>query len=490
MASPNENHERKPYVSYLLEADIADKGIAFSIKNAIQKYIQKHRPQLEIETRGFDKSSAHFSMILDLYDNGNYDFNMEVLRDHIQNAPQLPSNVHYKPKITIRPISSQEKTETGSSKSDEAWIQTVDKLRSEKEEKDRTLRDQEKEVQGLTKLLSAKQDSITEQSEKIRKLEERLEATEPFDINTPAYSLAEELFDAYRGEVHQAREDWKILGETKDRQVFLESRGGQEIDSLLKYVSVKTGLKFSSEEEMKKWIQDNSYEKWEDSPVSKAYEDAINGIRRDISLMEKMRREGASEGLIKSLDDITVKRKEELEKKGEDAQNLRNRLEFNQKKCKNLKDAQQTYNIFREISYRAEERSKAQIDFPIVASIHPDVKEVLFYVPLPEEDEMSRNLTKRINTLGEKIIYTNKVLVVTEEPEDILEIGIKINDKTRLEKIIHGEEDNINKEPILNSLGFKTEPLILIQNLRIQGSLNGWDLSNIDFSDLHGTSSE
>src|SRR5574344_1912351 len=126
------NIERIPYVRYLIEGAIDDKGIGYTVKKAVSTFLENHNYEGKVNL--VDSNSNHFSCILELYDNGKDDFNIRALKHHIDNSGKLPTKKSLRPEINIKPIPqnySEVKQENGEESTNfDAYQITIEELNS------------------------------------------------------------------------------------------------------------------------------------------------------------------------------------------------------------------------------------------------------------------------------------------------------------------------------------------------------------------------
>ena len=461
--------EKPPYVAYEINADIKDKGIAFAIKRAIGTFMINHGFEHRIDD--FEANSNRFSAVLEIYDNGKYDFNINAFLEHIHHSGRLPTDSKLKPVIEIRPVPREEYFQPQQERDDIAWQKTVEGLQRKVDEEKSQRQDainglkkqlisSEESVRSLTKTLQTRQEVIDRQSKNIKDLERKVREGIPVKYSDPISAVVNCYLTNYQKEFFEAVSEWDFL-KPADRGILVEcQKRGLEKLNYIGYLNLRVGeiggKKFADEEEFSRWFDSiGSAENVVQLQEYKKVSQDIERMEKDSRLVSSIEEQGASPELLESLKEVRRMHETRKSKSEKQLKVIVGEFESEKERYLKLKDSEERYSITEDFLNNANERRKREIRFPIVISVNPESSEI--YLPSADGDsDFQKHLTERVlGFLGEEIRGELKqqknsqfmVLKIDRKGEEIQE---------KLDKIKKG----IPEDDVLKALGLK--PVITV----------------------------
>ena len=440
----------KPYVAYRISGECDDKGLGYSVKKAIRPFLDTHgntgTPTL-IKT-----ASDSFEIVLTLFYNGNLDFNVRALMDHLNSSGQVPDKV--RPTIKIVPIPRDESINVISASPEQKSIQTtIDSLQAR-------IRKEEEHSSGLTGLLSKVQQDSDHKTKRIGELEKELEGAAPKQYDNPILPVLAGYALRGRAIVVDASTDFDAIAQEKDDDVFVSLAGKSDV-GYIDYVNAKTGLNFKDEKQFEEWkahVKKN--DSWESSPSGKQYTEQKVKLNADEKALGMLTESGASSEVIESVKRIVDERTKSVQALESSAQSEKSEFERAKQVYENLGDLKSSYDTFALVKESSEDRRKADSKIPIVASLFQSSQGVRIYIPSSDlETHLERHIVSRVGEIFSDSydvrtsVYDGNFAVMEMSPKQ----ATSKRDLVRLSRRLPSRICDIKQDPVLNSLGISPE---------------------------------
>jgi len=383
----------QPYVAYRVTADIADKGIGFTIKKAITNFFGHHN--IFGKVTEFQASSGQFECVVLLY-NGN-DLNKSALESFITNSGRLPSEQRARPALEITALRPEEYLDDFREKlrTFEQQNATVTQLNSDHEKDKSTLH---KKIDELTKLLDNRQKALGDKEREITQLKYTLERVTPVNFATPLEATLKGYLKNAIDVLLEAHIDYASLESSQDLPFYLSIAGRAEQPTFAEYIKHKTGRSFSSDEALELWSQNLAHAaSWEQSCVAQALLEKRDQIEKDYSFLKTAEQTGISKNIIDAmraaLGDQTVG--------AIDIAINESQAEFIKEKDAHAKIESLTepYQKLISIYQESSKRRKKESTLPIIAHVAVGkTPAVTIYLPIfSEEDSLHSRLKEEIS---------------------------------------------------------------------------------------------
>lgn len=447
-------NNQTPYVSYQLEAKIHDKGVGYTIKRAIDSF-KEHHKDLAIGTRDFHSDSKTFRVILEIYDNGCYDFNLKHLLEHIDKSGSLPSIEQLRPKIQAKPLENKEyKQPEQNNKSDQTWIKTLEKLNEQLDEKNKELKEKYKETDDLNETLNQKQNQINEFSRKVSELEKIASESKEIDFSNPAEVLAKGILPKSLETIAELESDYNILQNQDDIDLVLGYKKNKSSLNRKDYLERKTKTTFTSQEEINSWIKEGENKTWEQSQEWIDYLRQIKEFETEKKLLKEAE-ERTSPVFLETMKNVVSQREKEQKQTESQIQKLKKDFELKQKNIPIIRESQKRYENFSEVVEKSLQREKSQSSIPMIVEIEP-TGNYNFYFPSTEETQGFREIIEK-----ELIQITKEKPIEKQHEKTFSKIKFKKNPKDR--KSILNTREKITNIGLLNALGTKIIPTYIFR---------------------------
>lgn len=453
---------RKPYVRYEQVWEIPGKGAGYSIKKAAKVFVNANKFECNISL--IEPTSDSCKIIFSFYDNGNYDFNMSALVEHIQNSGQLPNSALSKIKlVSFNSLPCDYLPVESSGKGDISWQKTVEKLQSEKGAQERT-------ISGLNTILNERQSIIDGQTVTIGSLEKALTRVLPVQYDTPAVSILKGYLTKGKDALGDASTDYDGFVGSDDLDVFLQLRGKSKT-TFIDYVNAKTQISFENEKEFEQWLDHmTEFNNWEETITGKDYDVKKTKLVSDRQLLETAIATKASEDMITSIRAVLQSEAEKLSVLEPEVEKEKKRFAEERKayeKIGNLKEDYELFELMRESSF---ERKKEGRIIPVLASVPDSGKHLIrVYVPSVNPESLLEKHLNSLITSGFPVSEGYSINVSKfDEDSQVLDIVPKlIPEENRsvvsLSTDLSSNLAQILQDPVFEALGVKPKVMGLIE---------------------------
>jgi uncharacterized coiled-coil protein SlyX len=383
-------NEKKPYVRYHLEADVADKGVGYSAKKAILVFLKTHN--FEGQVTDFKPTSDHLTATLELYDNGVYDFNIEALQNHLRVSGQLPTQRDQRPKISIKPIPCNAPIQEAENPNYDAFQKTIDGFHQQAKEKEDT-------IKGLTVALTERQGAIEEATRKIDILEARLQRADPKQFATPREALLGSYLKHGLTTLLELNCDMQELEQRGELNRYLSVEG--EKISFPIYLNTFYNLSIKNDAQLTDWLaRVGKHEKWEETESGIAFASKYKQFEIDRLIFKTAEEQKASpemlELLKKKVEQTTAVEKELLAKE----KIQKNAFDTERKVYSQLEAIKANYEVFKEIAENSNKRRTKNANFSILEEIGLADSRITFVVPtIDSEGAYERRVYKFVEDL-------------------------------------------------------------------------------------------
>lgn len=446
------NIEMIPYVRYLIEGAINDKGIGYTVKKAVNTFLESHNYEGKVNL--VDSNSNHFSCTLELYDNGKDDFNIRALKHHIDNSGKLPTKKSLRPEISIKPIpqnysEGQQTNEVGIKENTKfnAYQKTIEELNSK-------ISQRESSFQNLTNVFNERQKIINEQNKEIRNLEARLETARP-----KQYSNAREaLFNSYVSggleTLIELSEGITELDHASGRNYYEQKSGN--VGTFIDYIKDQSGIEVNNEAELNKMAKRmGSFSSWEETPISKENKKAYEGFETNKKILEFAQTSGATPDIVQILSEKINANEKEIEMRKISEEVERNKFFKEKEMLNNLEVLRSNYRILENIRKSSKEREESGAVLPILAKINREEgQRISFSIPFIQENDPYQNYLMQITYSQLKNVSGVKISQKTEGDSFVWEASfsreVPLEDAN---KKIYKCIDSIKKDELTRALG-------------------------------------
>ncbi|MEK6855029.1 MAG: hypothetical protein AABX73_02295 [Nanoarchaeota archaeon] len=446
--------EKRPYVSYVIRADIDDKGIAYTIKRAVLSFLEHHG--LEGKVSDFKATSNRFEANLLIYKSDKPDLNSLALRDYIDTSGKLPSQLKKRPEIEINPTTQEEisaflenqgeRIVSEGTRTDDEWVlafQEVAKKNSEEASKYQGRIDElEQRVNLLNKTITERQRLLEGEQKKRKSLESRLSEVVAIEFD----SALSAIIDGYVAKGLEAFfnifVDHSTLEENEDTSFLLENSHRTDIPGLFEYVNRKIFTDFKSDEDIDRWkryMEEAS--SWENSQQGRKLLEEKKNLEKDYKFIGMVERGeiDLSEGTLKLIKEtISDKKIEDIEDRIEKYKSI---FVLETEKYGRLEELKKKHGQFLTVFNNSKKRLAEEVEIPIVVHVSlgesPDLS---IYVPsFDVRNPLNLYLEKLIGDKSEKL--GNCLLDAYQYRENIARIQFIYGDWSAEQKINNFKEN-------------------------------------------------
>lgn len=369
--------DEKPYITYLLEANVGDKGVGYAIKTNLTNFFASHGIKGRIED--FKPNSNTVSMIIKVYAGESPDLTMKAMYTALANKGRMSRKESCKPDIKISPVAPEwEPVEPGCT-SDAAWQKVVEDLNGK-------IYGLMKKEEGLSAKLSEAQSQVRQYEGIIAKLKYEQQNMIPREYNDAIEALVQTFVPTGIPLMKEISLDLLLLSENQDVDMILWTGHGS---TLADYVSVKMwpepegaepeddleleeyyrkhpipASKIITEDELRNLASGFGCESWDLSPAGKKLLEGKRKYEADQRVLEFAKSSGASEGVIAAAEiAVNQTNSAELESMIESY-----KLDFAEKKqlLEKLPVLERGYDILRDVEGNIERRSEQGLTLPVV----------------------------------------------------------------------------------------------------------------------------
>jgi len=451
----------QPYVKYEITADICDRGVGFTIKHSIGSFMQSHGYVHRMTE--FQATSDSMTAVIELLDNGKYDFNMDALIKHLYASGRLPSKQEKQPKISLRPIPCLEHVSViQQTRDDVAWKKVVEGLNEQ-------LGSKEGVIQNLTDSLAQRQKELQEATRKNTDLERRVQglAQRPIRFETPELAVVRSYLTGSLESLFYASADWEDLGES--RNAFVEFSG----KTFFEYVKEKYGLDVKDASELNSWYGEmGKATGWDETKEAREYQEKKRTFAANKLVLEMAEKGQAGEGMISMIKKQIAEdeaKEHELESQIAASKGV---FERDHGIYQAVKSDEQNYNQFGDIRAKSEARRADETELPILISMGSgDTPYLRAFVPTADKgSELEKHVHTRVasvlnlsedysvvmNEYDHKVNeHENEIMEFSVEPRTGIDAKKMKKDFGRFFRYLKRNEDKLREDPILNSLGMK-----------------------------------
>ncbi len=406
MAKRTASTAKVPYVAYRISGEVNEKGIGYSVKKAIHPFLEHHG--FEGRVHLLDPTSGHFEVILELYDNGKYDFNVKALYEHLNVSGQISDKA--RPNILIVPIPLREGVRIITESADHiAYQKTIGGLQKSLDEREGT-------IERLTMSLRERQEVIGRKVEEIKDFTKQIEALSLVGYSSPLQAAVRLFVPKSLDSLVEATTDLIDLDKAGLRDFFAENY--RTIKDYLQYVNQRFNLDFKTKEEFEKWQEQIAgLNKWQDTLEGKRITKQTGEFEADKNLIQLAETSGASEELLSTLRTGVEKSLRKLEELKAESEGVSSRFSKEREKYELVKDSKSKYNVFNRIAGNAEKRRQAGERLNILAEVRTNIPTIRFYVP---STDLSSELERLIHQQVSRAVSANYTLAQEEYGEGVI----------------------------------------------------------------------
>ncbi len=374
---------RKPYVRYELDADITDKGIAFAAKKAINTFLKTHG--FDGHVRDLEASSDSFHAVLEIYDNGKYDFNVAALYEHLEASGRLPSKGDIRPKIKIKPLNCEAALEIiPKNKDDIGYRKAIEDLNERLDTKDGEINKREDTIKSLNDILGERQTAIDESQRRIVILEQRAKEMLPEQYGSAKKALVDGYLRGALDDYFELSVEIHELEEANSLAAFKHLKGARI--PFAAYVNARCGTAFSNDTELEQLIKSmTGVAEWQSTAEAKRLEEAKSQNDANQEILELAQKKSVSPEILETIKMQVKKSKPDLEQLARKVEEIKRDFKRDKELVDSLDSLYGDYKVYQGIIQSSEKRTERGIALPIMIELVKNSSEIALYMPYNDE---------------------------------------------------------------------------------------------------------
>ena len=402
---PDKETSGRPYVRYRVFADVDDRGIGFSIQQALRTFLDNHGYQTTISVTG--RSSDRFEAVINIFDNGHYDFNATALLEHVRNSGRMPTSRTHQPTINITPLPCDfnEIEQIPEQLSDLQWQGVVNslnqRLMSQEEEYTTNLGSKELTIKGLTDALDERQKVIGAKDAELKRLKKVVDEGVQVIYPDAISALVNGYLNGFDEILFDLSTDLASLVDSDNLEMLKVARPKDYIA----YVNRRFGTSFELIEDITNWVKSvRGCSSWRERPGVESLlkaRDQIGAEERAIS--EMIQREGISPEFIETLKGFSSARRSQFPDLERQLYDLEHGFEGDVKVAEALSSNRlyESYQTLVSVTNNAYRRKKEGKFFPILAKLDRDYEgATVLFLSLDRNSRFEEHLISKLSSLA------------------------------------------------------------------------------------------
>lgn len=385
---------RKPYLRYSISGDVSDRGIAYCVKQAANVFLKTHG--FDGHVIEVDASSSKFGAVLELFDNGKYDFDALALNEHLIVSGRLPSRESIRPSIVLKPLACDAIIQINQDSPDHiAYEKSLEQFRGQLKEKDERLKQRDSTIKDLNSVLQERQGRIDEGDGKLSLLEKKIAETQTMQPMQCA-TARDAVLNGYFREAHDTYMELSIdlahLEESGNME-FFEKRVGREKVFFAEYVNSIYGTQFRSDKELDKWKKKmEKSDSWQDLEEVKKIEQKKTRYLSGDRVIELVAETNMPDEVLALIRTKMNEGKAKVEGLEREIGAIRDKFEQDKVLAGSLGDARVRYNQLENILENSARRKKAGVTLPVVIEVYQDQPGITLFMPYDDSKCSLENL--------------------------------------------------------------------------------------------------
>jgi hypothetical protein len=440
-----ESNERAPYVRYSISTPVKDKGIAYTIKKSINTFLQAHN--FDGHVTDLRASSDQFDAVIELYDNGNYDFNVEALYEHLSTSGKLPTSKSIRPDIStikIKPlpcgqelrIMQENKNAIGF---DKVIIDYIHQIR----EKEDAIKNKEITINDLQEVLRERQETLSEKDKRLATLEQRLKEATPKQYKDAINAVINGYLRNSLEVFIDLSVDLQDLSDSGNYHLYAESKGRREF-SFATYLNIIKAAKFENEAEFETWKQKIAQATtWQETEEAKKLNELKQHYEADQEILKLAETKKVSPEILEMLKTKINQDKEKVENLDIEFKKIQKNFEEQRELYSQVEELKEKYKSFQRVSESSRKRKEVDTELPIIMSVYTQQPGIGLYLPLDDSKSAIEKIlrgsfdyalkdkhsseTKRLQLNGGTMLFVN--LETKMNTNEVLNEAQKLSDE-------------------------------------------------------------